>query len=100
MSEVATKTRRAVKEKISEPERFKVILHNDDQTPYDFVVGLLIKIFRVSADAAVAITNEVHQKGKGVAGVYTFEIAEQRCSEGTTISRSNGFPLVLTIEPS
>ena len=63
-----------VKVVISEPKRWKVILLNDDSTPMEFVIGLLVEIFKHSVDAAQDIMLQVHETGSGVAGVYSFEI--------------------------
>jgi ATP-dependent Clp protease adaptor protein ClpS len=80
------------------PNKYKVVLLNDDSTPMDFVVEILMSIFNKSISDAEAVTMEVHTKGKGIAGIYFFEIAEQKVFEATTISRNNGFPLSFKIE--
>jgi len=82
-----------------EPGKFKVIIFNDDATPMDFVIALLMKIFRHSESAATELTMKVHNQGSAVAGVYVYEIAEQKGMEATNISRQNGFPLVIKVEP-
>ena len=71
---------------------------NDDLTPIDFVIELLITIFKHSQETAKNITMEIHNNGSGVAGIYTFEIAEIRAVEATTLARSNGFPLQIKME--
>lgn len=80
------------------PSLWKVIILNDDQTPMDFVIGLLTTIFKHNEDAAREITMEVHNTGSAVAGVYSYEIAEQRGLEATQVSRTNGFPLQIQVE--
>lgn len=87
-----------VKSKIKEPGLWKVIFLNDDSTPIDFVISLLIEIFRHGLESAKEITMQVHETGSGVAGLYSFEIAEAKANEATTLSRSNGFPLQIKIE--
>ena len=87
-----------IKKKIDEPKLWKVILLNDDLTPIDFVIELLITIFKHSQETAKNITMEIHNNGSGVAGIYTFEIAEIRAVEATTLARSNGFPLQIKME--
>lgn len=90
----------AVKEKIrvKEPERYKVIFINDDFTPMEFVMSLLMDIFHHPEEPAKEIMLKVHTEGKGVAGIYFFEIAEQKATESMTVSRTAGFPLQVEIE--
>lgn len=83
---------------IKPPGMFNVVFHNDDYTTSEFVVAVLVQVFRKSLDEAVAITKNVHQKGKGIAGLYTREIAETRKTLTMDAARHNGFPLQLTIE--
>ena len=87
-----------IKKKISEPKLFKVIFINDDQTPMEFVVSLLVELFKHSEETAHAITMKIHEEGSGVVGIYSFEIAEQKSIEATNLSRDNGFPLRVKIE--
>lgn len=84
--------------KITEPRQWKVILLNDDSTPMDFVVSILIEIFKHSIEAAKDITIQVHETGSGIAGIYSFEIAESKAMESTTLARSNGYPLQVRLE--
>ena len=81
--------------KIKEPSKYKVMLLNDDYTPMEFVVALLIKVFRIGHDAAVKLTMQIHQEGSAVAGVYSYEIAEQKVIESTELARLNGHPLII-----
>jgi len=87
-----------IKENIDEPKRYKVIFLNDDQTPIEFVIELLITIFKHSQDTAKELTLKIHNEGSAVVGVYTFEIAEQRGIEATTVSRQSGFPLQVKVD--
>ncbi len=87
-----------IKQKINEPKRWKVILLNDDSTPIDFVIEILINIFKHTQETAKEITMEIHNNGSGIAGVYSFEIAEIRAVETTTLARSNVFPLQVKME--
>lgn len=80
------------------PSLWKVVFHNDDATPMEFVIELLKIIFKHSEEQAKSITLEIHNTGSAVAGVYHHEIAEQKGIEATTISRQNGHPLLITIE--
>jgi ATP-dependent Clp protease adaptor protein ClpS len=87
-----------IKVTVSEPKRWKVILLNDDSTPMEFVISLLIEIFKHTPDTAKDIMLQVHETGSGVAGMYSFEIAEAKAVEATTQARTNGFPLQIKLE--
>jgi ATP-dependent Clp protease adaptor protein ClpS len=84
--------------KLQPPKLWKVVFLNDDQTPMRLVIELLTTIFKHSEEAAAEITLEIHNTGSGVAGVYRYEIAEQKTVESTTIARSLGSPLKIHIE--
>ena len=90
----------AVKEKIrvKEPDRYRVVFINDDFTPMEFVMTLLMDIFHHPEEPAKEIMLKVHTEGKGIAGVYFFEIAEQKATESMTVSRTAGFPLQVEVE--
>jgi ATP-dependent Clp protease adaptor protein ClpS len=87
-----------IKIKATEPKRWKVILLNDDTTPIDFVISILMEVFRHSQETAKDITIQVHETGSGIAGVYSFEIAEVKAVEATQLARANGFPLQIKLE--
>ena len=87
-----------IKVTISEPKRWKVILLNDDSTPMEFVIGVLTEIFKHTQDTAREIMLDVHETGSGVAGVYSFEIAEAKAVEATNLARTNGHPLQIKLE--
>jgi len=80
------------------PKLWKVVFHNDDHTPMEFVIELLTSIFKHSENTAKELTLEIHNTGAAVAGVYTHEVAETKGIESTQIARSNGFPLQITLE--
>lgn len=95
----------SVAEKIEEstsvqvPKLYKVLLHNDDRTTFDFVIAVLTEIFHHTLNDAVEITQSIHVTGQGIAGSpYTREIAEEKVSETKQFSHANGFPLVATFE--
>jgi len=88
-----------VKTIISEPKRYKVIFLNDDKTPIEFVIELLMSVFRHTEETAKDITLKVHNEGSAVVGVYSFEIAEQKGVEATHLARQAGFPLQIKIDP-
>lgn len=82
----------------TEPKRWKVIFLNDDTTPVEFVIQLLTQIFKHTETTARDITMQVHESGSGIAGVYSFEIAEAKAVEATQLARVNGFPLQIKLE--
>ena len=83
---------------LDEPSKYNVILLNDDYTPMDFVTEVLIDIFRKTKEQAEAVMLKIHEEGKGVAGTYVFEIAEQKAIETTAKARSQGHPLNCAVE--
>ena len=87
-----------IKQKISEPEFYKVVFLNDEQTPMDFVIECLVGIFKHTDTTARDLTVKIHEEGSAIVGVYSFEIAEQKGVETTTLARSNGFPLQVKVE--
>ena len=87
-----------VKKKAEEPLRYKVVLLNDDQTPVEWVIKVLVDIFKHTNDTAEKITLTIHNEGSGIAGIHTYEIAEQKTIEATTESRNHGFPLQIKLE--
>jgi ATP-dependent Clp protease adaptor protein ClpS len=85
-------------EKVEQPPLFKVLLHNDDYTTMDFVVWVLQSVFGMPEEQAIQIMLNVHVKGVGVAGIYTFEIAEMKVERTTALAREHEFPLLCTME--
>jgi ATP-dependent Clp protease adaptor protein ClpS len=98
-TDVEVKIDEKIKINVTEPKRYKVIFLNDDKTPIEFVIELLTTVFRHTNETAKDITLKVHNDGSAVAGVYTFEIAEQKGVEATHIARQAGFPLQIKIDP-
>jgi len=90
VAEPKTKTRR--------PPFYKVILLNDDFTPMDFVVLLLKQIFHKSHEDAIRITLEVHNRGSGVCGLYTLDVAETKSEQAVAAARMNEYPLQCVVE--
>ena len=80
------------------PPECNVILYNDDFTPMDFVVDVLVSIFNKSYETAESIMLSVHEKGSGVAGTYTFDVAVSRANLAQSAARKNGFPLRVEVE--
>ena len=84
---------------LRKPTLYKVILLNDDYTPMEFVVVVLEKFFRKNREEATQIMLQVHQKGMGICGVYTREVAETKVRQVTVFSSENQHPLQCTMEP-
>jgi ATP-dependent Clp protease adaptor protein ClpS len=85
--------------KIKEPSKYKVIVCNDDTTPVEFVILMLISVFRLNMDEATNLTLKVHHEGSAVAGIFSYEIAEQKTIDATNLARDNGYPLIIKVEP-
>ena len=94
--DVLERTETVKKEKKTPP--YRVLLMNDDYTPMEFVVQVLIDIFGKSEQEAVHIMLKVHVEGSGLAGVYAFEIAETKVEEVHERARAEGHPLKATLE--
>lgn len=92
---VATETEK----KLKRPRLYKVLLHNDDYTTMEFVVYVLTTIYHHPEEKAVQIMLHVHQHGVGVAGVYSFEIAETKVQKTMELAREHEYPLRCTMEP-
>lgn len=87
------------KPKLKKPKLYKVVLINDDYTPMEFVVVVLQKFFNKAREQAVQIMLNVHQKGAGVCGVYSREIAETKVKQVSDFAADNLHPLKCTMEP-
>ncbi len=83
---------------LKEPSLYKVVLLNDDYTTMEFVIDILTNIFSLSSDEAVAVMMKVHERGRGVCGIYTYEIAETKVARVAQQARANNFPLRSIIE--
>ena len=94
--EVVTET----KKKLQQPRPYKILLHNDDYTTMEFVVGILQYVFYKEHTEAIQIMLDVHKKGIGVAGVYPFEVAETKVAVVESLARQNEYPLKCTMEES
>lgn len=81
-----------------EPPECKVVIYNDDFTPKDFVVEILMQIFHKPEPEAVLIMETVHNSGKGMVGIYTYDIAVTRVSIAASRARKNEFPLRIEVE--
>ena len=86
------------KPEVARPPLYSVLLLNDDYTPMDFVVEVLMRFFPMSAEKATQIMLHVHTRGRGVCGVYTREVAESKVAQVNEYSRLNQHPLLCTME--
>lgn len=98
MTLMATEASQSTKIVVKKPALYKVIFNNDNATPVDFVKEVLKAIFHHDDVGAENITMEIHEQGKGIAGIYTFEVAEQKHQEATYVARTNGHPLSINLE--
>jgi ATP-dependent Clp protease adaptor protein ClpS len=83
---------------VRQPPLYSVVLLNDDYTPMEFVVEVLERFFRMDRESATRVMLEVHMKGKGICGVFTYEIAETKVAQVLGFSRDNQHPLMCTLE--
>jgi ATP-dependent Clp protease adaptor protein ClpS len=97
---VATELEKKTKQKLQRPKLYKVLLLNDDYTTMEFVVALLIHVFHHDEGTAQAIMLHIHKTGVGVAGVYTYEVAETKVTMVMELAEKAEFPLQCTMEPA
>lgn len=88
------------KTKVSKPQMYDVVMHNDDITTMEFVVDVLCRVFYKSAENATQLMLDVHTKGAAIVGTYTYDIALSKTYRATEMARAEGFPFRMTIEPS
>jgi ATP-dependent Clp protease adaptor protein ClpS len=84
--------------KVKEPRMYKVLLLNDDYTTMEFVVDILVNIFHKSTAEATKIMLDVHKKGKGIVGIYTYDIANTKIMQVHSLAKQNNFPLKASME--
>jgi ATP-dependent Clp protease adaptor protein ClpS len=91
---VATEERKATKR----PDRFKVVLFNDDYTPMEFVVSILEQVFKKGPSEATQLMLQIHKAGKGIAGVFVLEVAETKVATVHRMAEERGYPLRSGVE--
>ena len=99
MSDRLVSPRSKVRPKTKRPRLHKVILLNDDYTPREFVIAVLMAVFRMAEGQAYKVMMTAHRRGACVVAVYTKEVAETKATEATEAGRSAGYPLLFTTEP-
>ena len=95
----STVTETRTGQKLERQRMWRVLLHNDDYTTQDFVVWVLESVFHKPRGEAFAIMMSVHQSGLGVAGVYTYDVAETKVKTTKQMAEEHEFPLLVTMEP-
>lgn len=83
---------------LQEPKKYKVFLLNDDFSTMDFVIDVLVRVFRKTVDEASIIMLNIHNNGKDLCGVYTYEIATTKVAQVKSMAREKGFPLKAMME--
>jgi ATP-dependent Clp protease adaptor protein ClpS len=91
-------TEEKAESKVKEPSMYKVLLLNDDYTTMEFVVDILVNIFHKSTAEATKIMLDVHKKGKGIVGIYTYDIANTKIMQVHSLAKQNNFPLKASME--
>jgi ATP-dependent Clp protease adaptor protein ClpS len=86
------------KPKLKKPPMYKVVMLNDDYTPMEFVIMILENLFRMDHEKAIQVMLNVHQKGKGVCGVFPHEVAQTKVAQVLEIARQNEHPLQCAME--
>ena len=86
------------KDRVKEPKQYKVIMHNDDFTTMEFVVEILIAIFRKDQITAEALMMDVHKKGLAVVGRYPYDIAISKTNKAMALAKESGYPFKMTVE--
>ena len=83
---------------LDEPKRYYVFMHNDDKTPFDFVIEVLVELYRHDEQTAADLANKIHIEQRAIVGMYNLEIAEQKVEDTVRVSRANNYPLAVTLE--
>ncbi|MBZ9686233.1 ATP-dependent Clp protease adaptor ClpS [Clostridium estertheticum] len=83
---------------IKEPNKYNVIIHNDDYTSMEFVVQVLVGVFKKQVVEATKIMFDVHKKGRGIAGIYSYDVGVTKIIQAMEMCEESGFPLKLTLE--
>jgi len=93
---IVTKQKNQVK--IRKPKNYKVVMYNDDYTTMEFVINILVNVFNKKLLEAEKVMLDVHEKGKGIAGIYSYDIAITKVSTAMSMAKQEGFPFKLTVE--
>ncbi|MFW2487226.1 ATP-dependent Clp protease adaptor ClpS [Clostridium chromiireducens] len=91
-------TKQKDKVKVKKPKNYKVVMYNDDYTTMEFVINILVSVFNKKLIEAEKIMLDVHEKGRGVAGIYSYDIAITKVGTAMSMAKEQGFPFKLTVE--
>ena len=94
----STSTIQKTRVKVKEPKRYKVIMHNDDFTTMEFVVNILMTVFKKDINTSNNLMMKVHKGGSAIVGTYSYDIAKSKMEKTTALARQEGFPFKVTIE--
>ena len=97
-SGVIDTVRDSEKQKLQPPRKYKVVLNNDDYTPMDFVIEILMTFFNMDSDRATDVMLQVHQNGRAICGVYTADVAYTKVEQVNRYARDNEHPLLCSCE--
>lgn len=97
-TDIVIEKKKTTSRKLQFPKKYKVVVCNDDVTPMEFVISMFMRVFKHSQEQAYDLTMAVHHNGSAVAGVYNYEIAEQKALDGVNLARAHGFPLIIKVE--
>ncbi len=95
---MATQLENQIDTAVNHPKEFVVFMLNDDYTSWDFCIRIITSVFHKSVQEADTITNDIHTKGKGLCGIYSYEIAETKASQVEKQAREEGFPMRCSIQ--
>jgi len=95
---IVEETESITQDVVTDPPMFRVLLHNDDFTTMDFVVQILMRVFKKTFEEAARVMLNVHRKGIGLCGVYTYEVAETKVDTVHALAREHQYPLKCTME--
>jgi len=97
-TDIVTNEETRTRKRVQEPPLYRVLLHNDDYTTMEFVIEILMVVFKRSMEDATRIMLNVHENGIGICGVYSYEIAETKVESVEVLARSSDFPLKCSME--
>ena len=97
-TDIVTNEETRTRKRVQEPPLYRVLIHNDDYTTMEFVIEILMVVFKRSMEDATRIMLNVHENGIGICGVYSYEIAETKVESVEVLARSSDFPLKCSME--
>ena len=97
-TDIVTNEETRTRKRVQEPPLYRVLLHNDDYTTMEFVIEILMVVFKRSMEDATRIMLNVHENGIGICGVYPYEIAETKVETVEVLARTSDFPLKCSME--